>query len=513
MRFKFNYLWLLCIPLFFTLPSCNDDLLTESPSNFLSPVNFYRNTNDAEIALAGLYAGQMRVQGYSGGDAGVAVLWGIHGSDEVIIPPWAPVGRRSLALWTFTPGIDVIQTVYERHYQEINRVNTVLNQISLMSEDQINDEDRERIVAQARALRGSFYFNLVRLYNRVPLILEERVNLDDLEFTQVEPEVIYDQVIQDLTAAIAVLEVGRNTSRITKGAAQALLGKVYLQMAGWPLKQNDKYAMAAAQFKAVMDDSNYELLEDFREVFSFENELNDELIWVVEHEGPGANIDGSQNSNLGTFMGPAGRLEAGAGWGTAWLATKLENTYERNDLRRRVTCAYAPAPGVIAGDSTAGPNQFRPWKFQKPNPNNWGNDTPFDYPYIRLANVLLGFAEADAQANNQVTTAAAAAVNRVRARARGDQNPDLVLEPYTTDMPLADFIDAVLEERYLELAFEGHRKGDLIRTETALETIGGLQPQTAVWPGAPEPAEYKQIWPIPQSVLDLNKSMTQNPGW
>ncbi|MCP9235844.1 RagB/SusD family nutrient uptake outer membrane protein [Lewinella sp. JB7] len=508
-----RFSWILLLPLLFTLPACNDELLTEKPSNFLAPTNFYRNANDAQIALAGLYAGQMRLQGYVGGDAGVALLWGIHGADEIIIPPWAPAGRLSLFLWNFNPTLDVIETVYQRHYEEINRVNTVLNRVGMMGEDQISDGVRDDVMAQAKALRASFYFNLVRIYNRVPLVLEERENLENLEFTQAEPGEIYAQIIQDLTEAIAVLEPASNVSRISKGAAQALLGKVYLQMGGWPLKETDKYAAAADQFGAVIASNEYALLDDFQQVFDYENELNDEMVWVVQHDGPGVNIDGTQNSNLGTFMGPAGRLEEGAGWGTAWLATKLENTFEREDLRRRVSVAYAPAPRVMEGDSTEGPNQWKPWKWQKPNPNNWGNDTPFDYPYIRYANVLLGFAEADARANGTVTQEAVNAINLVRARARGDADPTKVLIPYTTAMPLEEFVDAVLEERYLELAFEGHRKGDLIRTERAVEVMSNLEKQTAVWPGPPEPAEYKLLWPIPQSVLDLNPALEQNPGW
>ena len=511
MQNKSRLLCLLLVPLMILLHSCNDDLLTESPTNFLSPVNFYRNSSDAQIALNGVYAGQQRIQGYSGGDAGVAVLWGLHGADEIIVPPWTPPGRRTLFLFSATPAIDIFFNVYQRHYEEINRANTVIDRVSAMTQDQIDDEEKARIVGEARALRGSFYFNMVRIFDRIPLVTAERTDLENLEFVQSENVDIYAQVIEDLTAAVASLEEGNGTGRITKGAAQALLGKVYLQMAGVPLNQNDKYALAAEQFEAVINSGQYSMLDDFQQVFDYENELNSEMVWVVEHDAPGQTIDGTQNSNLGSFMGPHGSLNDGGGWGTAWSALDLELSYDRDDQRRRVTIAYGNAPTVL--DSVRGPNDFKPWKWQKPAGQAWGNDTPFDYPYIRYANVLLRYAEAHAMANGRVTDEALDAINQVRARARADESPETVVPPLTADLTLDEFMDAIVDECYLELAFEGHRKGDMIRWGRLIERMNTLEPQTTVWPGQPDAQDYEIFWPIPQQILDLNPRMEQNPGW
>ncbi|MEL7159161.1 MAG: RagB/SusD family nutrient uptake outer membrane protein [Bacteroidota bacterium] len=512
MQRKSNFLWLLFLPVLFVLPSCGDDLLTESPTNFLSPVNFYRNAADAEIALNGVYAGQQRIQGYAGGDAGVALLWGVHGSDEIVVPPWTPIDRRSLFLFNLNPELTAFFNIYSRHYQEINRANTVIDRVGAMSEDQISEEAKASVIAQARVIRGSFYFNLVRIWNRVPLVLQERTNLEDLKFLQSEPEDIYAQIISDISVGVETLEEGSQTGRITKGAAQALLGKVYLQMAGWPLKQQDKYALAASQFQEVMESGQYELLDDFQQVFDFENELNRELVYVVEHDAPGETIDGTQQSNLGSFMGPGGALGDGGGWGTAWAAPTHEFAYDRGDQRRTVTVAYHNAPDVQ--DSTRGPNQFRPWKWQKPTGQAWGNDTPFDYPYIRYAEVLLGFAEAHAQANSAVTAEALDAINQVRTRARAGAGADVVPN-YTTDLGLEAFMDAIVNERLLELAYEGHRKGDLVRWELLVETMlnFGDNSISAVWPGAPDVQDHETLWPIPQPVLDLNPDIVQNPGY
>jgi hypothetical protein len=511
MQDKLKFLCLLLLPLMVFLPSCDDELLTESPTSFLSPVNFYRNAAEAQIALNGLYAGQQRIQGYSGGDAGVGILWGMHGADEIVVPPWTPPGRRTLFLFSLTPSIDVVYNVYERHYKEINRVNTVINQVSLMTEDKINNEEKARIIAEAKALRGSFYFNMVRIYNRVVLVTEERTNLEDLNFVQSEPEEVYAQIISDLTSAIPDLEVGSQSGQLSKGAVQALLGKVYLQMAGIPLNQNDKYALAAEQFEEVINSGEYELMESFQEIFDLDHELNKEMVWVVEHDAPGETIDGSQQSNLGSFMGPGGSLNDGGGWGTAWSALDLELAYDRNDQRRRVTIAYGNAPTAI--DSTNAPNQFRPWKWQKPSGQAWGNDTPFDYPYIRYANVLLRYAEAHAQAAGTVTPQALDAFNQVRARARAGANPETTSPPLTAGISLADFMAEMDQECYRELAFEGHRKGDLIRWGTLVNRMNTLAPQTAVWPGQPDAQDHEIIWPIPQQVLDLNPGIEQNPGW
>jgi hypothetical protein len=159
-------------------------------------------------------------------------------------------------------------------------------------------------------------------------------------------------------------------------------------------------------------------------------------------------------------------------------------------------------------------DQIKPWKWQKPNPNTWRNDTPFDYPYIRYAEVLLGFAEADARANDAVTAPALAAINQVRARARGMASAATTVPPYGPDISLPDFIEAVLRERYLELAFEGHRKGDLVRTERLIQVMRDFDASdSAVWPGAPEIEDHEWVWPIPQGVLDLNPNYQQNNGY
>jgi len=412
-------LWLLFVPMLFILPSCNDDLLVEQPTDRLAPTNFFRNAGDAEVALNAIYAGQQRIQGYSGGDAGVANIWGMHGTDEIVTPPWTnPPDRRLIALFQLDPTVNAFFTIYDRHYQEIARANIILNQISLMTEDKIDPETKSRILAEGRTIRASLYFNLVRIWNSVPLEIEERTDFTNLDFTRNSPEEIYDFITSELEFAVANLEEGMNTGRITKGAAQALLGNVYLQMAGEPLNQTDKYALAADQYESVMD-MGYQLLDDFATVFSYDDELTDEGIYVIEYDAPGQTLDNTYTSNLGSFMGPGGQLQDGAGWGTAWANSELEMEFDRNDIRRKVSFAYHNAPN--AEDSTRGPNQFLPWKWQKPQVTNgqaWANDTPFDYVYIRLAGVLLGYAEAEIQSGGNIE-AALEAVNRVRDRARG----------------------------------------------------------------------------------------------
>jgi len=498
----------------FVLPSCNEDLLIEQPTDRLSPTNFFRNASDAEIALNAIYSSQQRVQGYSGGDAGVGNIWGMHGTDEIVVPPWTnPPDRRLIALFQLDPTVNAFYTIYQRHYEEIARANTIINRIGLMSEDQIDEENKARVLAEGRTIRASLYFNLVRIFGRVPLEIEERVDFVNLDFTQAEPETVYDFITSELKAAIDVLEPAMNTGRITKGAAQALLGNVYLQMAGNPINQTDKYALAADQYEDVMD-MGYRLLDDFEEVFSFTDELTDEGIYVVEHDGPGKTLNNSYTSNLGSFMGPGGQLPDGAGWGTAWANAELETEFDRDDIRRRVSFAYHDAPNVQ--DSTRGPNQFKPWKWQKPQERAgqaWANDTPFDYVYIRLAGVLLGFAEAEIRSGGDLD-AALDAVNRVRARARGDSNNPDLLPDLTDDMGTDDLIDAILEERRKELLYEGHRKGDLIRTGKLVEVMDEFDCSfSAVCPGSPEPRAHHIYWPLPQRVLDLNDGMSQNPGY
>jgi hypothetical protein len=171
----------------------------------------------------------------------------------------------------------------------------------------------------------------------------------------------------------------------------------------------------------------------------------------------------------------------------------------------------APDRGMTDSDTwTVGQNNWRGWKWHAAQPNNYPNDTPFDNPYIRYADVLLMYAEALNGQGKLTQTAIDLTVNRLRARAR--MNPDAVPDMAVSSQ--AQMAEEILEERQKELCLEGWRRNDLIRAGNFKERVSGF---TQGGPNAGDPGpefqDFEIRWPIPTSELEINPNLTQNPGY
>ncbi|MEM6321261.1 MAG: RagB/SusD family nutrient uptake outer membrane protein [Bacteroidota bacterium] len=502
--FKKLGLGLLLAPMLLLNSACVDELLTEEPTIFVAPETFFNDFQDAEIALIGAYSSLQ-----SGGAfdlTGVPIHWNMKGIDELNTPGWAGGGRRELHLSQITPSLEPIERIWREHYKGINTANGVVDRISAMDADKISPESAQVLIGEARFIRSMYYFSLVKTYENVPLIKNEVLSLENLDIPQATPQEVYDFVIEDLKFAASVLPEGQGGGRATKGAAQSLLGKVYLQMTGAPLNQSDKFALAAAEFKDVIDSKVYRLLDNYGDVFIYTNDNNDEIVFTIGFEGPGL----GEGSTVGSYMGPNGSQQNGGGWGTEYISHDLADSYEEGDVRFEQNVARINVnndDGAIIGKAA-----WRPWKWQKPKPNNFLYDSPFDFQYLRYADVLLSYAEALSGANNGPTPEALDAINQVRARARGG---DGSVVPNFEMMSQSDFMFALQQERRRELCFEGHRKDDLIRMGIYEETVRAIdEPQ---WSNSGNPGvnfqPFHVRWPIPQRELDLNPSLVQNPGY
>ena len=503
---KNRLLWLLLLPLAFGLNSCVDELLTEEPTTFVAPETFYKNFAEAEIAVMGAYSTLQ--DGWTFNILGAPVHWGNKGVDEINSPNWAGGGRREMHLYQLTPSLGAIEELWRGHYRGINTANGVVDRINAMTEDQISSDSRDVLVAEAKFVRSILYFSAVKIWENIPLIRNEVLSLENLDIPQAPTAEVYDFIVEDLKFAAEVLPEGQGGGRATKGAAQALLGKVYLQMAGFPLKQSDKFALAAEQFREVIDSRVYRLLDDYGEVFIWTNDNNDEIVFTIGFEGPGL----GEGSAVGSYMGPNGSQQNGGGWGTEYINLEFAKSYDQADVRFEQNVARINVNDAVP--NIIGEPAWRPWKWKKPKPNNFLYDSPFDFQYLRYADVLLSYAEALNGANGGPTQDAYDAINQVRARARGGANPSEVL-PDLAGMGQQEFLEAVMRERRWELCFEGHRRDDLIRTEMLESTLRSInEPQ---WSSAGNPGDnfesHEVRYPIPQRELDLNPSLVQNPGY
>src|SRR5436853_4530494 len=213
---------------------CNDNkFLTEVPYDFVGPQNFYRNATDALAAVNGVYASFINTSGDNYYGRNFVML--VEYPTEMVTSLLSATNERSLVdNYTFTPSQSYIYSTWQSAYAAINRANAVIAHVPKIDMDQTL---RSRIVGEAQFLRATNYFNLVRLFGGVPLELEETTSLDSLQKPRATAAAVYDQIIKDLTDAIAVLPskktyTGSDIGRASKGAAKTLLAKVYLQRAG-----------------------------------------------------------------------------------------------------------------------------------------------------------------------------------------------------------------------------------------------------------------------------------------
>lgn len=384
-------------------------------------------------------------------------------------------------------------------YQGIKRANIVLEKVAPISMD---ESLKARYFAEARFLRALFYFDLVRGWGDVPLVTTVDVPNGLTRSSQAD---IYNFIVEDLKAAIDVLPDksgygAGDVGRATKGAAQALLGKVYLF-------QND-YTNAETYLLEVINSGAYDLMPNFEDANSKAGEFGVESVFEVGAIGfEGTNKGGAQYGNIQGVRGTPNR-----GWGFNRPSMDLMDSFEDDDPRRDATIIFLGEVFqdtiTIVGDPTT-PDETRDGngdvvEIECYNQKVWtpGINVPSQWDYnrrlIRYADVLLMAAEA--LNHNGKDTEALEYVNMVRERARGD-NAAILPDISATGTALAD---AIFQERRIELALEGLRFWDLVRTGRAEAVLGPLGFVTG----------KHEVLPVPQREIDLSQgSIVQTDAW
>ncbi len=475
MKLKFSFLLLLA-----ALASC--DVLEQTPESSFTPDNFYQNADDARAAVSTVYDLMNSSELY------MQVMWILQdqATDDA---EWgggrstANQPKNDLDKHTFTPATVTFQSLWTTTYRAINRANTVLARVPGIPMDAAL---KDRLLAETKFMRGFYYFTLVRLFGGVPLQVTETTSLNDLTVTRASAEEVYAQIVKDFTEAEAVLPTtytAADRGRATKGAAKAFLAKVYLTRQDWP--------KAAAKAKEVIDLAVYDLWATYPEVFAIGNKNGKEAIFEIQAVGGGF----GEGSWMQGYMRPNfDRVNGVAGFGDDPVTDNLYKTYLATDKRRDVTIKLYSASTTPAAPASV---TFPAYVYKYLDPTATANaEASNNYPILRYADVLLMYAEA---LNEQAAGNADAftAINRIRKRAG---LPDLA------GLTQAQFRDAVLLERRLELAFEGHRWYDLVRTGKLVEAMKAQNPAIVV------PATHN-LFPIPQTERDVNPKLDQNPGY
>lgn len=496
---KKNYLFLLLVVSSGLWVSCTEEFLKEEPQDRFVVDNFYSSQSDAEAAVAAVYQ-----QLYGIYERPMFLLSDLPSDDEKNGIGMANQFLQDLEYLRFSSQNPFIRLMWQRNYSGIARANTAVINIPRINMD---ETVRDRLVGEAQFLRALYYFNLVRFFGDVPLILQLE-SVDDAFGARVAAAQVYEQIIQDLTDAENSLPItyGDNeTGRATRGAAKILLGKVYLTM--------QEYQNAADKLAEVIENEGeygYGLHDSFGDNWEPATENGLERVFSIEFMDP----PGNGNSAM-ILQGPLYSLPGGfsvlglTNSNEADIPTQdLYDRYSDEDERKDAT--FTTDFVSLINDSvytSSIPIFTKYWEEGERNPAN----SDANLHVIRYADALLMYAEALNEIGQ--TAPALAHLNRVRERAfnTADQN-------YTM-LSVEDFRTAVWLERRLELAIEGHRWFDLVRTGRFVER---MKEHAAYEASVAESnkveiaqniQDFMVLMPIPQREVDLNNALEQNVGY
>ncbi|MFM7757743.1 MAG: RagB/SusD family nutrient uptake outer membrane protein [Crocinitomicaceae bacterium] len=387
-----------------------------------------------------------------------------------------------------------LRNIMRWNYTGITRVNYIME-----NKDNIDFPEKQHILAEARFLRAYYYFELVKFFGDVPLIIDKRLGIEEAQQLPRAPKAeVYTQIEADLNFAIGVLNpVAAQKGRATKGAAQALLGKAYLYQ--------KKFTEAASIFDEIRNSGLYSLITDYSQLFSASNENNSETVFDIQYSG----LEGGGYGCLICLEGNAApgfqgiRQYTGPVYGDGnsynLPTQELYNAFSPIDPRRGHTIldieafiAAQPDPSSITYAIGAGGhtgyynNKYIKRQGEIGLPDN-DLTSPVNYRVIRYADVLLMAAEAHFNLGNNLL--AQQLVNQVRVRAA------------VPGIPVQSLND-IYKERRFELSGEGHRFFDLVRTGQAAQFIDGFV------------TGKHELFPIPQVEIDLaGGNWQQNSGY
>ena len=461
-----NILFTLCI-LLLVGTSCQKDFLDLAPKSTISPANFFKTSGDAVTAVNGCYK-SLAVGGQYGGT--FQVLMEQRADNFSDQDPSSGAGQNyQINRFSDNPGNTNLYNSWIAIYKSIFRCYTVLESV-----DPINMDNtlKNRIKGEASFIRALNYFNLVRMWGAVPLVIK---TIDPVAATSLKRDdvaTVYAQIEADLKFAAANLPAtypAADLGRVTQGAAKGLLGKVYLYQ--------KKYNDAKTVLDEVINSKVFSLLPKVEDVFSATVKYHAEILFAVRF------AKGIAGQDHGFWY---------ANTQVIGVDTTIQKAYEATDLRKTLVDAVKPT-----GNGNIMPRKF----LDQPVNNAAGND----FPILRFADVLLIQAEALNEIGYNASTASGTAfahLNAVRKRAG-------LKELTGTDLPTQESFRAeIYKQRRLELPFEGDRWFDLVRRGTAIAEIASNKKITI--------QPFRLIYGIPQQEIDImNNPSTfgQNPGY
>lgn len=470
------------------------DFLDEMPISSETNDNAYEEATQIEAALNGTYESFQSSDYYVWDNV---LLQDVRSDNHYAGGDNAEI--YSFEQLTITPTNSRINKAWSNIYNAILKANTVLEKAPLVTDARLTEERRKQIIGEAQFLRAYHYYNLVTMWGGVPIILKPTTsaNPSEVQIPRSSVEAVYAQILSDLDAAIAVLpdtygtDASVNKARATAGAANALAAKVCMQMPTPNPTQALAYIAAVEGSKA-----NYKLI-NYADLFDGNHYNNDESIIEVQFIG-GTEGNWAPQMHLPPSI-------SGDSWRKFVTPSHdLINAFdaEGDVIRKNATVMFEKVSWVDEFWFNTS-NSAIPFAYKWKNASGWASS---DREYIlRYGDIVLLKAEALNETDD--INGAAAEVNKIRLRA---QLPVLTPAQMSSKAVLKN---TILKERRLELAQEAQRWTDLVRFGVAVSTMQNL---VEIDLRSGNPVVYpmtaaKILLPIPQTEIDRNPSVTQNP--
>lgn len=464
-------LTLFCIGLLAT--GCKESFLELTPLSNPTADNF-RSKDDFELAVNAAYASLYTIYHPEGSVSYAneqmsdnAIMFNISGIQA---------DKWQFKDYSLATSNTMVYQFWQEYYKAIFNANIVLDKIEGTNLDAAY---KDGVKAQMMFLRGLYYFNMVRLWGDVPIVTTPLTGEESYSVLRSPESAVYDQIKKDLIFAADKLPLASAITmpgRASKGAAQALLGKVYLTL-------GDKTA-AATVLKEVYNSNQYSLLPNYTDLWGPSVKNTKESIFEIQFLGGNASAPFSRYYQI---FYPNNNFLGFYGGGMNQVTDDLYNEYETGDPRREASIAL--------GYNNSGTfiNQKYPIKWTDSKATQVGGNplANNNFMVLRYADVLLMLSEA---------TGDASYLNLVRTRAK---LPSFGTAAYpSTKYATLDL--AIEHERRSELALEFHRWFDLKRTNRAIPVLSAKGKAIA---------QNKLLLPIPQIVRSQNEAITQNAGY
>lgn len=427
----------------------------------------------------------------------------------------------------------ILLDYYRAKYQGIARCNLTLTQVPEMETDaSLSQERKDCVLGEAYFLRGFYYFQLVRIFGGVPLVDFVIDTNTQWKQPRASVEQVYEHIIADLQKAEELLweknaYPAEDLGRATKGAAQAMLCKVYLYLHDYA----NSYRWGKKWVESQYNAGRYSLCSNYFDNFTLLGENGPESVFEIQYMAdPTSDYGEGFGFTRGTFTTiltrPRSSQLGSTGWGWNHPTQNLYDEFEAGDPRREYTIGMPSAGDLENIEVTYLGSSYYNMKTSYYDNGEFprldhDSRSPLNYRLIRASDVLLLYAEAALESG--ALSDAKWALEQVRSRARANSAVEGALPSFPNYLGYHDTVDdlrkAIRHERRVELAMEGHRWFDLVRWGIAADV---MDKDSGTY-GSKESAEARaemasfirgksELFPIPAEEIHLNP-MAQNPGY